>query len=540
MFGFSKLVPHNLPTEEQMTKNINDLTRPLEEFKLSMAMIEELEKRGVKVAQKIKNETALLEECEIATFYCGDATLDNIIDNTYKIDAKSFESKPKDIYHLDLQAQAISEHVLRIALELKQPFHSDNETKEITLFNGSYYEPIKTGNFEVFAVSVSIKSGLLMKASKCDAFLVKFQKEFSRQVLLQNRDIVYLDDVVHLNFKNGLLIFDKDGNESFITQDRHKYYTRYCLPYSFNPNAVGVLWLKFLKETFSDNLDKIECLKECLALPFYRGFAKTEKFPIFLGEPLTGKSTCLDVYEGAIGKNNISHKTLESITTPGSAGNFERMGLDGKLANIIYDSSMKFNDAGLLKTIISRQPIDACLKYKDAKTIRNYAQLMCAMNELPSRFVTDAALRRRALIIRFNNQISEADEISTLADDILEKESAVVMNFILDGLRTLIKNKGIRIPDSLKKEQTEIHQEIDVIAAWASACEAKLHASKWIRITDLVSEINEFSVKGMHRIFVNPKMVCARLRGLGFVVKNLNHTVSNVAFMERTKLNYLN
>ena len=75
------------------------------------------------------------------------------------------------------------------------------------------------------------------------------------------------------------------------------------------------------------------------------------------GQSNTGKSVTLDVYRAILGQENVANENLLTLTQNDSQGARARANLDGKLANICNDTTGTLKDSGMLKTLISREPI---------------------------------------------------------------------------------------------------------------------------------------------------------------------------------------
>ena len=93
-----------------------------------------------------------------------------------------------------------------------------------------------------------------------------------------------------------------------------------------------------------------------------------------------GKSTFFRVLESLFGKNNVSFESINNLEW----NRFAAAELDGKLANIHSDiSNDEISRTGLLKQLITGDPMTVERKHRDPFTLANYAKLFFhAMNFL--------------------------------------------------------------------------------------------------------------------------------------------------------------
>ena len=86
----------------------------------------------------------------------------------------------------------------------------------------------------------------------------------------------------------------------------------------------------------------------------------------------------------------------------------------------------------------SREDVSVRSPYRPPFTLRNYARLIFAMNNLSPQFFTDAALTKRAAIIEFDRQVLANEKDTDFAEKIIAVELSGVLNWLVDGLGRLI------------------------------------------------------------------------------------------------------
>ncbi|MBL0152061.1 MAG: hypothetical protein IPP93_00665 [Chitinophagaceae bacterium] len=108
-------------------------------------------------------------------------------------------------------------------------------------------------------------------------------------------------------------------------------------------------------------------------------------------------------------------------------------------------------ETSIFKQLVSGEPVDARLPYGEPFTLINYAKLIFNCNELPKDVEQTHAYYRRFLIIPFDITIPESDQDKELSKKIIETELSGVFNWLLEGLKRLLKQKILLIVRWLPK-----------------------------------------------------------------------------------------
>jgi len=129
---------------------------------------------------------------------------------------------------------------------------------------------------------------------------------------------------------------------------------------------------------------------------------------LYSKETLTAKSTLLLMIASMLGWENVSSIPLQEL----AENTFSRIGLLGKLANIYTDlPKRRVKNQGVLKQIISGEPISADVKHKCRIKFRPIAKHFYSCNKLPSmEDIEDRAYLRRILIIPFLRKFKRNEE----------------------------------------------------------------------------------------------------------------------------------
>jgi len=370
-----------------------------------------------------------------------------------------------------------------------------------------------------------LNCGVPIDISEDDRFLGMINSQFIESVGNRNRG-VRLPDFTYINVKNGVLKFDRQGAN--LEPHSSKYFVRYCLDFDYNTEATAPRWQSHLNRSLPND-EVRNYLGECLALPFYDG--KIEKVLILFGEPKTGKSVTLDVYKALLGRENITSESLAALTQTGGTGDYARARLDGKLVNIASDVSKKIGDDGIAKTLISREAVSARNPYEKGFDLENGPRLVFSMNDIPPHLVSDDALCRRAAIIEFTEKVKPEESDTDFAVRIIKNELAGVLNFIIEGLNRLIKNKELKEPEWCKNSVEEIRNEIDPVRAWILERGYEVGENVGYSLSREYQGFVEFC-RGNGNIPPGKNTFSSRLKSNGFNVDRPNNREGRLIYIE--------
>ena len=140
-----------------------------------------------------------------------------------------------------------------------------------------------------------------------------------------------------------------------------------------------------------------------------------------------------DIINALVGKENISNCSMSDLNKE-----YNRALLARKLLN--YGSEVKGNaESDIFKQLVSGEPIQACMKYRDPFIMTDYAKICFNCNELPRDVEHTEAYFRRFLIVPFDVTIPEKERDPRLAQKIIANELSGVFNWIIEGLKRLLE-----------------------------------------------------------------------------------------------------
>jgi len=165
-----------------------------------------------------------------------------------------------------------------------------------------------------------------------------------------------------------------------------------------------------------------------------------------------------------IGPENCSSLPLRSI----NEGSFSLCELFGKMANLAADlSKTDLKETGMIKSLIGRDTIQAMRKYLRDLIFVNYAKMVFAANELPKIYDTTDGFWTKWVLLEFpykfvtqkvydSSSEEEKEVLKIINPEIIEKistenELSGLLNYALDGLDNLLKNKDFSYSKSTKE-----------------------------------------------------------------------------------------
>lgn len=301
-------------------------------------------------------------------------------------------------------------------------------------YNGRYWQQLSKEETQAFLSAAAAALGIDELTAQYFETQDKLFKQFQATARLQatRRD----RGKVLINFPNGTLEITQAGGLN-LREHRRADFLKYELPYNYDPAADRC-------PLFAAYLNKVQPDKTAQAvLAEYVGNAlapelNLQKVLVLNGPGSNGKSVFCDIITALLGRDNVSSYTMESLTKQDSRSCAQ---LENKLLNYSGENSLKLN-AEAFKTLTSGEPIEVRKLYGEAYIMENYAKLMFNCNLLPRDIEQSEGFFRRFLIIPFSVKIEEAERDPELAAKIIAQELPAVFNWILQGLRRLIRAKA--------------------------------------------------------------------------------------------------
>lgn len=355
--------------------------------------------------------------------------------------------------------------------ELKQILRNNPETREneepelldyaISIMSDYTFKTLEDTN-EVLYYSNGVYEfhGEVLIAKECEKIIPECSNHIVSEVIgiIRRRTYVnrsnFNNDFSKLILENGLFNLN-----TFELSDYDKeFLTTVKFPIVFDKNARCPKFINFLKECHSDPQNIITVIEEMSNILMFNR-QNFEVSGMWIGGGSNGKSTCLKIIEGIIGKKNCSHVSIHAMQNQ----RFAISQLDGKSANIYADiSNRELNNLGVFKQVVSGETIPAEKKNKDPFDLNSFAKHFFSANEMPDIKDNSDGAFRRIYVTKWESQfLAGVNRVENLAETILDEEKNGIFNLMLENYRTLQKNKGFRYKQSIAKVREIIKLESD-------------------------------------------------------------------------------
>ena len=149
------------------------------------------------------------------------------------------------------------------------------------------------------------------------------------------------------------------------------------------------------------------------------------------------------------GENGVAHENLYDLTRD----EVHRANIEGKLINVATENEGRINSAAF-KTLASREPISCKKLYSQPYTMKQYARLLFAFNDMP-KIKGGHANMRRWLLVKFDVRISE-EQADLDLEEKLARELSGIMNLVLDVLPELLERKKFSKSEAMEQAVREL------------------------------------------------------------------------------------
>ena len=263
-----------------------------------------------------------------------------------------------------------------------------------------------------------------------------------------------------INLENGVLNLETGE----LIQHDPRYFFRNMIHAAYNPEAKAEKFQKWLKEILPDEESRT-LIQEIAGYCLLRDYPLHHIF-FLVGSGRNGKGTLLRTLESILGKENCVSIPLERL-----GERFQNTNLIGKLLNVVSEPKI---------TLISTEPVKAAtgqdLLHGEVKNrqkpiiFQNYAKIIVMANRLPP--VSDSTLAwwERVVIVEFPIVIPEEKRIQNIEHIWLNdlEERGGILNWMLEGLRRLMKNGRFTKPERMKKAIEDYRKWSDPIQYFIS------------------------------------------------------------------------
>ena len=308
--------------------------------------------------------------------------------------------------------------------------------------------------------------------------------------LINKEEKMWPNDPSMINVANGML----DIRTMELVPHDPKYGSRTQLPVNYNPKAFSQRWHDFLKEIFPEDetYAKRGLLQQFFGYCLLRD-CRYQKALFLYGTGANGKTTVLDVLQAAVGRENTSSLSLADLTQ-----RFKAQFLRDKLINLATETNTRDPLATeLLKAVIGGDPITAEQKYGEQFQFRPYAKFITAMNDSPIIPDKSYGFGRRIIVLTFERRFTD-EEIKPRMADYLIEEIEGVFNWMVEGLKILLKNDGFKISEEVGQDTSDFMETLNPLLIFVNEmCE--VHGGVSVPTTELWECYAEWCADGHNR-----------------------------------------
>lgn len=260
-----------------------------------------------------------------------------------------------------------------------------------------------------------------------------------------------------INLANGVL----DVRNRGLLEHSPEYFFKYKLRHAYEPLATCPNWQEFLLRTFEGNQALADVSAEIFGYTLLGGFPFLHKAFVLSGEGRNGKSVWLAVLKYMLGSNNCSSVPIQNFDKP-----FSVVQMDGKLANIMGETTTRELDSGYFKLAVDGEELEAAHKHMKQYSLRVRARQVFACNKLPHLGDATTGAHEKFYILPFQRYIHARERDGNFAPRQLFPEISGIFNWALDGLNRLLQRGMLPNIAEVDAQHVELREELDSVFAW--------------------------------------------------------------------------
>jgi len=176
-------------------------------------------------------------------------------------------------------------------------------------------------------------------------------------------------------------------------------------PYAYDPRATSPIWDKFLLDIMSNDVEKVQLLKEYAGYCISNDDTWLQKAMILNGAGSNGKSVFIEMLGEVVGEKSHAGIPLKELSK-----DTMRHYLINKLFNYSEETNIKsFADADIFKTIVAGGVTTVKQLYVQPFITKLKCKLVLACNEIPRATDVTHGFLRRLIIVNFEETFTPGD-----------------------------------------------------------------------------------------------------------------------------------
>ncbi len=398
------------------------------------------------------NDNEIMEICSIINNYVYADPVEDDEFNTIMRD----ENIPKQVVFFD--DKKFLHH--KFAEHIRDNFHVKMINDRLHIYDNGYYKLDK--NYKTI--------------QKFMIDTIPFLDTRQRRETMNNLEIISKEvkpDKYHICFNNGLYHVK---TQKFIPHTPDIICTN-KIPHNFNPEAKKNEIDKIVSSFVCDDEELKALLYEIIGYIFYPD-PFLDKCFIIKGDHDNGKSKFLHMIECMVGKDNVSFLDLKQFSD-----RFTPAMLFGKIVNLGDDISNQFvSDTSIFKKLVTSEPIIIEEKGKNAVIYKPRIKHFFGANEIPRFPDLTGAIKKRVLIIPFNNDFSPGSpNRDEFINNKLEKEEnqEALIQLAIEGLNKIMKRTKLILPKCVEDELKAFDHENNPILTFIEEKDTEFPNGGW-------------------------------------------------------------
>lgn len=342
-----------------------------------------------------------------------------------------------------------------------------------------------------------------------------------------------------INVANGELWIDGEKGNWELKKHSSKSYLLNCLEnVKYDPSANCKIFDRTLSQIFAKERDRADMVRHLWEL-FGYCLQPRKNIPswwLFYGRGANGKTLVLRVLSALLGDTVLEHR-IGDFDTGKNTHSFAD--LPGKL--VLIDEDVRSNTVlpdDFLKKVSENKILLANPKFKIPFRFRCTVTPILACNSVPITRDLSTGMMRRAFVIPFRRQFTEAEQDLNRDKRIIEKELSGILNKALIGLERLRRRGNFREPiPCTRAKRAWMHESNPILGFLADCCEKEPGKRTSIRkIWDVYSDWCDdleieyryrLSVRSLTRTLIEMGFDRARTRTGTKAIRGLRLVVAN-------------
>lgn len=404
----------------------------------------------------------------------------------------------------------INDEVQRIAKERRWGLCTHNQ--EVHIYNGEYWSGIPFEEIKMFLGIAALNMGVEPLLARHYSFMDALGKQFTASSHLEKPE--KKAEEITINLSNGTFVINPQERRlrGFQAED----FMTYKLPFCYDADAGAKQFKNYLREVLPEVQAQMVLAEFIAYVLIPNRVLALEKALVLYGDGANGKSVFFSIICALLGNENVSNYGLESLTNPSG---YHRAKLGSYLLNYASEISPTMNST-IFKQLVSGEPVEARLPYKEPFVLRDYARFIFNTNQLPKDVEQNEAFFRRFLLVHFSITIPEESRDPDLAKKIISEELPGIFNWVLEGLDRLLENKNFTKSPSIEYALEEYKKKSDSVHLFLEDKGYVISTEKDIFVQSIYLEYKEYCSEFGYKA-CSLKVFTERLRKIGFTVHRI-------------------